>query len=959
MNFKKSLFLWAVALLITASGAFAQVKKKPVASPKSKPVASPNSKPVPAAAQLRPELLPSDPNVIVGKLPNGLTYYIKKNTAPQKRAELLLVTKAGSVLETDAQQGVAHFIAHMAIHGTRDFPKDELINYLRSTRAGFRADSNISSSYDETVYRLSVFTDTARMLENGFKLLANWATNMNFDPTEINNEREIILNELKPENRSIKDRLQQQTLSALLNNSRYALRQPLGKEDIIKTVTPATLKGFYKDWYRPDMQAIVAVGDFDPKSVEQLIKSNFSSLTNPAGEKPRVQYSVAAAPGTVVKVATDNELPYTIAEIIVKHPQAVVKSQADLLQEIRVNLFNQMMSARIDEIARQNDPPFAFSQVGYGGFLGRQNAFTSLVVANGKGFEVGFKAFYAEIERARKFGFTATELERAKQNTLQQIVNEYKQKQYLPSESFEGDYVRNFLTGNAFAGLDYEYNYYVNNIGKISTDEMLALAKSYMTDQNRTILLEGPTTDKASIPNEPTLLQWMAEAGKGVTAYVDYSTVPLMTQPPTAGKVVSTKVDTTIDVTTLMLSNGVKVILKPTILQKDQIFISGYSFGGTSLASDADFTSANLSSIVIGASGVAGFGPIELGKMIKDKNLSISPYIGDITQGISGYSSISGFEPAMQLMYLYFMQPRKDPDVWKSNILQAKTAVITRATEAITIYQDTVAAVLSNYNPRGMTTTLNYLNTASLDKAYDFYKARFADASNFTFTFTGAFTVDAITPYIETYLGSLPSTNSKETYKNLSIHPPAGQITKTVYKGDGNKSAVQLVFSGAYEYNEANNIQMDALEWVLSNRLRKLDEKETGVILPEVKINYVKIPEGRYKIAIYFDSEPATVDRTVAFVMSEINKLKLNGPDQKEIEGFITLEANTTQMKFKQNAYWAGALPAAEQNQEDPDRIINHIQMLGNVTPASGKIIATKYLDNNNLIKLILLPQKK
>jgi zinc protease len=953
MNLNKTIFTGAIALFITVSGSFAQVKKKASPSPKSKQAALVN--------QIKPATLPVDPDIITGKLPNGLTYYIRSNSKPKNRAVLYLVDKAGSVLETDAQQGIAHFTEHMAFDGTRDFPKDALINYLQKSGVKFGADVNASTSFDETVFNLTLPTDSAKVFEQGINILANWAGYVTFDPVEMDKERGVILEESRIRGKNAQERLQQQTWPSLLNNSRYALRLPIGKEDIIKSVSPATIKSFYHDWYRPDLQAVIIVGDFDPKRVEQLIKDNFSQLKNPSGEKPRLQYSVSATPGTVVKFVTDKELPYTVAQIVVKLPKTTVKTEADYLQSMRISLFNQMLNARISELKQMSNPPFLFGQAAYGPFVGRQDAFTSVIAAQSGGLEIALKAIVAQTERARIFGFTTTELERVKQNALVQIGNAFKEKGKTNSGGMVGEYIRNFIDGEGIPGIDYEYNFYVNNISKISLNEINALAGKFISDQNRSIIIEAPEADKDKIPDEKTLLGWIAEAGKNLTPYVDnVNTEPLLAKIPPGSKVVKQQADNAISTTTLTLENGVRVILKPTQFENDQVLISGYGFGGTSLASDQDFTSADLAASVIPRSGAGDFNQIQLTKLLSGKRVNLTPYISEITQGISGSSSVADFETAMQLLYLYFTQPRKDAEIWNANNNQIKALLANRAADPLNVYRDTAAAILSNHNFRDMTITDDRLNAASLDKGYDFYKDRFADASGFTFTFAGNFTVAQIAPYLETYLGALPSSHHNETYKDLGIHPPSGQITKTIYKGIGNKSIVQLVFSGSYDYNEINNLQLDALEGILDIKLiERLRDKESGVYTPSINTTYVKFPEGRYKFIVSFGCDPVNVDKLINATVDEIGKIKQNGAELIDIQKYTAQESRSTQVQLGENVFWAGYLSSASQNQEDPDQILQHIQNLSQVTIQSTKDAANKYLRGDNLIKLILLPEKK
>lgn len=954
MKFTHKISIAAVALLLISGGLSAQqVKKKTAASQKPKQTVT--------AVQERRSLLPIDPSVLVGRLPNGLTFYIRKNVEPKNRAVLYLVNKVGSVLEADDQQGLAHFTEHMAFNGTRDFPKNDLVDYLQKAGVKFGADLNAFTSFDETVYQLPVPTDSTKVFEKAFDILANWAAYQTLDPKEIDAERGVVLEEERTRGKNAQERLRYQTWPVLLNNSRYAQRLPIGNDNILKTFQPATISKFYHDWYRPDLQAVVAVGDFNPTDVLALIKYNFSSLKNPEAEKPRVYYSVPPTPGTTVKIATDKEFPYTLAEIIVKHPETIVKNADDFEQSIRVQLFNQMLNERLGELLQKPNPPFLYGKSGYGGFVGRQDAFTTVAVAKPGELELAVKATVAETERVRQFGFTLTELERAKQNILLGIDNAYKERDKTQSAAFANEYQQNFLTGAAIPGISFEYNFFVNNIGKITLAELNAMAGKFVSDQNRVVIVEAPDKDKDKLPNEKTILDWITAAGQNLKPYIDYtSDKPLLDKLAPAGKVVSTQADSAIATTTVTLSNGVKVILKPTQFKNDQILINGYSFGGTSLASDQDFTSADMAAGIVGASGIAGFSQMQLDKKLAGKSVNVSPYISDIAEGISANTTPKDFEMAMQLIYLYFTEPRKDADIWQSNINQTKSLLANRSLDPGSVFSDTVSATLSNHNFRGMVVTPERLNTASLDKAFAFYQDSFADASGFVFTLVGNFEVKTITPYLEAYLGSLPSTNRKETYKNLNIVPPAGQITKTVYKGIGDKSSVQLIFSGSYNYNEDNNVQIDALESILQIKLdQRLREKEGMVYSPGVKASYKKIPNGTYTFTVYFECAPANVDKLIAATMEEIDKIKQNGAVQADVDKSSIQEARSTQVQLKQNIFWAGYLGSSSQNQDDPDAILHHVGDLAKVTVQSTKDAANKYLSGSNLIKLILLPEKK
>ncbi|QQL49554.1 M16 family metallopeptidase [Mucilaginibacter ginkgonis] len=941
----KSLYACAAVLLVAGTGAYAQ--KRPVTIKK---VAIGNTgKPIPV-----------DPAVIIGNLPNGLTYYIRKNVQPKNRAELYLVNKAGSVLENDAQQGLAHFTEHMAFNGTRDFPKNQLVDYLQKSGVKFGADLNAYTSFDETVYQLPLPTDSAKVFAKGFSILANWAGYVSFDTDQINSERGVVLEEERLRGKNAQQRLQQQWLPVVLNNSRYAQRLPIGKVDILNNFKPETIKSFYHDWYRPDLQAVVAVGDFDPKQVEQLIKQNFSALKNPAKEKLRTKYNVPFRAGTKVKIATDKEFPYTMAQIFIKHAKVEDNTETGYLRDIKVALFNAMLNNRLSELTQKADPPYLFGQVNYGGFLGGQDALTEFAVAKSADkLKTAIDAVLDETERAREFGFTETELARAKESTMTAMENQWRERDKTPSVSFVGEYQRNFLQKEPIPGINWEYNFYKQHLAGIKLADINSLAGKFISDQNRDVIIMAADKDKDKLPAEATVLSWVNSRNK-VTAYVDnVSNKPLIEKLPAPGKVASESKDAAVGTTMLTLGNGVKVILKPTDFKNNEILIRGFSFGGTSLAPDADFVSDNFADGVIASSGVGQLTQIQLSKMLAGKNVSITPFINETTEGIAGSTSPKDLETALQLVYLYFTQPRKDADVWQSNVEQYRSVLQNRSLDPQSVFSDTVTAVLSNHSFRRMTTTANQLDKVSLDKAYNFYKERFADAGDFTFTFVGNFDPEKIKPLLEQYLGSLPADAKHQSYKDLGIRTPMGKFTKSVYKGIGDKSVVDLVWTGNYDYNEANNLQLDALEEVVNIKLiERLREKESGVYSPRIQASYSKIPVGRYNITISFSCAPANVDKLINAAMEEIAKIKQNGPEKVDIEKFAAEEKRSTEVQLKENNFWATYLTGSAQNGTNPDLINDHIKNLDQVTPQTVKDAANKYFGANQ-INLVLYPEKK
>ncbi|HEY8386950.1 MAG TPA: insulinase family protein [Parasegetibacter sp.] len=915
-------------------------------------------------AQVKSDLskpLPIDTSVRIGKLSNGLTYYIRKNSMPAKRAELYLVNKVGSILEDEDQLGLAHFVEHMAFNGSRDFPKNELINYLQKNGVKFGADINAYTAFDETVYQLPIPTDSIKVFERGFDILLNWAGYLSFDHDEIDAERGVILEEARLRGKNAQERMQNQILPVLLNNSRYAERLPIGKEDVLKTFTYDVIKRYYKDWYRPDLQAVIAVGDFDPDQVEKWIKEKFSELKMPSNPKPRPRYDIPEQKGTVTKIVTDNEFPYTVAQVIYRKPIEALVTGADLKREITVQLFNNLINNRIQELLQKKDAPFVYGNSAVEEVLGVMKTLTAVTVAKPGELEASISAVLGELQRAAKFGFTATELERAKKAMMAQMESAYKERDKTNSANYVSVYQSHFLKGSPILNIGYAYEFYKTHLGDISVDEVNSVVKNYISDDNRVVLLQAPSKDSATLPSEQQLLTWVANAGKDLVAYEDnVSDEPLLANLPAGSKVIKSKQIPEIGATEWKLANGITVVLKPTTYKNDQILFNGSSFGGTSLASDKDFYSAVMASQVVPAGGVGNFSQIQLSKMLAGKKLSVSPFINELYEGIGGSASPEDLETALQVVYLFFTSPRKDEEVFESLMTQFKVSLENRGLEPENVFEDTITAVLGNYHIRRMKMPKERIDEIDLDKALAFFKDRFADASDFKFTFVGAIDTAKLKPLIERYIGGLPSINRKETYRNLKIYPPTGRITKTVYKGEEEKSFVQMVYTGTYDFSEEENMRMTALKEILQIKLvERLREKEGGVYSPGIEISYSRIPEGRFSASIYFGCAPDNVENLVAAVEDEIKKLQQEGATADDLQKFKAEQKRATEVSMLKNDFWLSYISNRIVNGRDLNSINGYDARLNAVTSEDVKKVAIKYLSGKNLAVFALKPEKK
>ncbi|MGA0557635.1 M16 family metallopeptidase [Larkinella sp. VNQ87] len=947
-----------LALALLATGANAQQPAK--TTPKKKPATPVKTVAAGIPAELK-QPIPFDPDVKVGKLANGLTYYIRKNTEPKNRAELRLVINAGSVLETDEQQGLAHFLEHMAFNGTKNFPKNELISFLQSSGVRFGADLNASTGFDETIYQLPVPTDSTRLFERAFQILEDWAHNLTMDPAEIEKERGVILEEARS-GRGAGQRMREKYFPLILNNSRYASRLPIGKDEIIKTFKPEVLQRFYKDWYRPDLMAVVAVGDFDVAQVEGIIQEKFSRIPAVSNPKPRVKYPVPPHKDTKIAIVTDPEQPNTLVQIMYKQPETKEKTLYDVREAIKRVLFNSMIGNRINELTQQSDPPFLAGYSNYGSFLGDQDAFSSYVIAKDGNVERAVTAILDETARVDRFGFTETELERAKKQYEKAIDRIYRERDKTRSANYVSEYVENFLHGDIPVSIAFYREFVEKYLKGITVGDVNNLAKQFITKENRAVVIMAPEKDKGKLPTEKQILALIDNAGRNVTAYVDKTLdKPLLATLPVGNPVTSEKQIKDIGVTEWTLRNGVRVVLKPTDFKNDQVIFSATSLGGTSLYSDKDYESARFASTLMQMSGIGDYNQIQLGKYLTGKTVSVAPYISESAEGVSGSTTPDDLETALQLVYAYFTAPRKDPEVIKGFLSNQKSFLQNQLATPTPqkVFQDTVQAVLGAYNFRRLPLTPARLEQVNVDRAEAIYKERFADASDFTFFFVGSFKEKDLKPLIEKYLGGLPSINRTEKYRDLGIRIPAGKIEKTVTKGLEPRTTVQMVFSGDFVWTSENTTQIDALAEALEIKLTEtLREEESGVYGVGVNGAYAKIPAQRYTFRIGFNCAPENVDKLINRTLAEIEKIKQNGADPKDIEKFKAETRRETEVQLKQNNFWLGYLSNQYFNNDDPTEILHEDEFLKQVTPESTKQAANQYF-GKNFIKLLLVPERK
>ncbi|SEW35194.1 M16 family metallopeptidase [Chitinophaga arvensicola] len=914
-----------------------------------------------AQAQSTGQPIPLDTAVRTGKLSNGFTYYIRKNNEPAKRVLFYLVNKVGSILEDDDQQGLAHFMEHMNFNGTTHFPKNELIDYLQKAGVRFGADLNAYTGFDETVYQLPIPTDDPAMVSRGLDIMRDWAHEALLETDDIDKERGVILEE-KRLRKGVGERLQQQTFPLTLNYSRYTKRNPIGTDSILNHFPASAIRRFHQDWYRPNLQALIVVGDVDVNKVEQQIRKQFADLKNPANERPRPEYKIALTGKNQFLTVTDAEVSNVALEMLIKHNADKLQTTTDYLNSMKRSLFNQMLAFRLGELSQQANPPFLGVNAGIGNLLGGLDQFSFSVTAKPGKLSEAFAAGWSQVEKVKRLGFTQPELDRAKTSFMTSLDAASREQSKVPSNSYVSEYQQLFLQGTPAPGFQWEYNFVKNALPGISLDDLKEVANDYIQDNNRDIFLVAPEKDKGSLPDSATIQSWFKQvAATNFEPYKESATDQvLLKNLPAPGKVVARKKIAELGIQQLTLSNGVKVWLKPTTYKNDQIQFISFAPGGINKYPNEDFPTASSASGIIGGSGLAGFSPLQLSKMLNGKSVAVGAYIGGRGQGVNGGSSSKDLETALQLVYLRYTAPRKDTVLFENAMAQSRQQITNRYTDPGNVFKDTVGAVLSGYHYRTSPATLARLDSISLEKAYDIYRDRFADASQTNFVFVGNFNTDSITPLLEKYLGALPSLHRNEKAVKIHTQLPKGNLIKTVAKGKEDKATVLLVYSGDCVYNTNNKLQLQALSEILEYRLlTSLRENAGEVYTPSVQGSMSKEPDQRYSINVSFGCAPEHVEHLAGLVQQDIDALHAKGATTDELQKFKAGYLKQYELQIESNEFWLQYITGKVENNEALKALPDMNKLLDAVNTTSVQAASKTYLGGQNSVRFVSLPEKK
>ena len=910
------------------------------------------------------DTIPFDPNVTTGKLPNGLTYYIRKNTKPEGKVELRLVVNAGSVLEDSNQQGLAHFMEHMNFNGSKHFPKNELVNYLQSIGVKFGADLNAYTGFDETVYILPLPTTDTQKIDQGFTILEDWAGNALLDTAEINKERGVVLEESRL-GKGAGERMSKQYLPELFNGSLYAKRLPIGIDDTIKNFKPAALQQFYKTWYRPDLQAVIVVGDIDTAFAKAEIVKHFSQFTNPSPSEPRPSI-IPIAERTVSKgmVLTDKEQTNTILQIYnyVEKAQPIVTWE-DYRQSIIEGLFNIMISQRLAELTQQANPPFLFANTSFNPFLRGYRAFTSFAFLGDKPAKDAIDSLIATTESVRKFGFLQTELDRAKSSLMNQMQMMYDNRDKTESSQLVQQYINNYLTHTPSPSITSRYQFIQQILPNITLQEVNDVAKKMESKQGKFVLLTAPESSAAQLPSNDELLSMLNTASQlPVKPYAEKAVATsLLDKAPTPGKIREEKTNATLGTTNLTLSNGITVTLKPTNFKNDEIQMDAWRWGGFRNYALNDKQNAEYAANLVLSMGVKDMSPTELNKFLAGKTVSVQPYINPMEEGIEGRSSVKDFETFLQLIYLYFTQPRKDEQLFQSFISTQKSFLQNAKANPMQYFYDTLTKIEFNNNPwAGSLPKVADFNKIDLDKSFAIYKNIFGNAYGMHFTFVGNIDVAKAKPLLQRYLASLPASQKENKFTDVGLRPVKGVVNATITKGNEPKSLVNIIFTGEAPYSKEEDVKLDVLTEMLNIKMiEQLREQMSGIYGGGMRAQFAQRPYNNYTITVSFPCGPENVDTLTKALFTIIKDAQENGVEQKYLDKVKANLQEQNAAQLKNNGHWLSVLSNSWIERENPEWIYNYSQKVAGLTIADMQQAAKKYFSMQHYIKAVLLPENK
>lgn len=899
-----------------------------------------------------------------GKLDNGMTYYVKSNKKPENRAEFYLAVNAGSVLETEDQRGLAHFTEHMGFNGTKQFPGNELIDALQKEGITFGRDNNAYTAFDQTVYNLSLPTDKPELFNLGLKVLDGWASGMLMMANQIDDERGVIIEEWRG-GRGADDRMRQKTWPIILKGSRYADRLPIGTLDNLQNFKYSSIRNFYSKWYRPDNEAIIVVGDFDADEMVQKIKDYFTMNAKPSTPLDRPEYSIPDNKEPLIAVATDKEATSNSFVVLYKKPAKTMKTVGDFReQELMVSLYETMIQNRLNEMSDKKGCPFIGAQMGYTPTFIARNVGGYIIAGSAKDGKVleSLKTLMKENQRVLQHGFLSTELERAKESVLERYETVSKEANKVPNSSWASMLVDNFLEQTPVPGARAEYRWAKALIDGITLDEVNGLAKKWISKENIVAYVTMPERKDLKVPTTDQIKKIILDADKiNTTPYIDtYKEVPFFAENVKAGKITKEVKNDEFGYTEWTLSNGAKVIVKPSTLSDNQIIMNSWSDGGTSLYPNDMLYNAQMAATIIDGSGIGQMDHNQLQKFQSKHTFGTEPYISSLREGINGSVTPKDLEYLFQYVYMYFTSPRKDKEVLDVQIENLRSQLKTIQNSPEVAFQLQIFKSMYPNDKRTIVLpTDKQINSLNIDKMYKIFRERFSNASDFTFEFVGNFNMDTIRPLVEKYIGGLPSTGKTEKWKNVDPKFATGVVNDVVYKGTEDKTTILMAMKKPFVTGDKEKRIIDVMGEILQIKTTQKIREELGATYsPYMGVDYDLQPEPELTWQAYYSCSPANADKVIDATWEILDKVINEGVSDVDLS-----KAKEQLIKRRESSYtssdsfWASAIRSSYIYGTKIQTMDEYSNIVNSVTSDDVKNAAAKYLKHNEYVKVMLQPE--
>ncbi|MCK5137174.1 MAG: insulinase family protein [Bacteroidales bacterium] len=917
-------------------------------------------------AQMDPmQPLPNDETVLHGVLDNGITYYIKANKEPKERASFYIIQNVGALLEEDHQNGLAHFLEHMAFNGTKHFPEKGIINFLEKHGVAFGENINAYTSQNQTVYNLSdVPVNKPGILDTCLLILNDWSNYLLLTEEEIDAERGVIKEEWRTR-RTAQFRMYSASMEYLYPNSKFAERDVIGDLDVIENFEYDALRDFYHMWYRTDLQAIAMAGDFDALEMEKKVKELFSDIPPVENPPERPFYEIPDHDAPVFGLVTDKEADQTVMRYMIRHrkPDSGPESLMDLREDYIHSLFNSMMSQRIDELLQKGDPPFIIGIIDYGDFERGYEALSVITLPKPNEEAIGLTAIMTELERVKRYGFTLGELDRAKANILTRWEKHYKERDKISNEEYVNEYIDHFLEGDAFLSAENGYMLVQALLPTITLEDFNASLEQWVTDENQVLVIQGPEGEDIQHLTEVASMEIFQQVALAeVEPYEDEELAEsLVSEELALAGITGTRELSVFDAVEWTLDNGARVVFRHADFEKDQVQLRAYSKGGSSLYEDDYVPSTDMLTSLTEFYGVGEFDATGLKKMLTGKNVTLKISLQNLSEGMNGTASPKDMESLMQLIYLHFNHPRFDVEAHEAILARYHAFVQNMGNNPQKIMGDSLSLILSDYHPRTRVLDTEFLQDVHLEMIKEVYRDRFTDASDFLFVIVGNMDREEIKVLAQKYIGAIPDLGREETWIDRKVREPEGEVEKLIpLVLETPKANVNIVINNEMKYDPYNKIVMKVIEGILDLRyMESIREEEGGTYGVGVRTGLNRWPVEKAKMQIRFDCDPERSADLKEKVYAELVKLAQDGPSEVDLSKTVENILKTREQNKEHNSYFLNTLYDYYVHGINFDDPANYEDILKDLSTKDIKKAMKAFYDDPNVVDVVFVPEEE